>query len=124
MIVRCFWRNCSFWGKSDDINPVDAFWIESTKHEASSCIFPLLQSAQVEKSKSLASKFKTVAADMGNPNHTFCFLVARDLSYIEPLEPHYPIHQLWNAYSTFESMQEITIDNLKSLRAITIPEKK
>jgi hypothetical protein len=121
MIVRCFWRNCSFQKKLQNAGLVDAFWVESTKKEADSCIFPLLQPSQVEKSKRLALEFKTVAADMGNPNHPFCFLVARDLSYIEPLEPHYPIHQLWNAYSPFESMQKTTIDNLESLRTVTVP---
>jgi hypothetical protein len=88
MIVRCFWRNCSFQKKLQNAGLVEAFWVESTKKEADSCIFPLLQPSQVEKSKRLALEFKTVAADMGNPNHPFCFLVARDLSYIEPLEPH------------------------------------
>lgn len=124
MIVRCFWRNCSFWSKSQKNAPhLDAFWVEATKDEADTSIFPLLKPLQVERSELLALKFKTVAADMGNPDHPSCFLVARDLSYIEPLEPHYPIHQLWNAYSPFESMQETILDNLEILQNIHIPQK-
>lgn len=121
MMVRIYWRNCSLTTKSQDLVQVDAFWVEATHHEANSCIFPFLLPEQIEKSKRLALQFENVALDMGNPEHLFCFLVARDLSFIEPMEPHYPIHQLWNGYSPFESMPTEIIDCLESLGTMPLP---
>ena len=120
MIVRFFWPNCNYWKKINDTAPVDAFWVESTEDEAISCVFPLLTLSQVEKSNHLAIRFRKVAKDMGNPNHQYCFLVACDLSSIEPFEPHYPIHQLWNGYSPFRSIPEHRFDDIASIKNIAI----
>jgi len=40
MIVRWFWWNCNYRGKKWGATPVDAFWVEATKEEAMTEIFP------------------------------------------------------------------------------------
>jgi len=40
MIIQYFWRNCDLWGSDLEAEPIDAFWIEATKKEAESIIFP------------------------------------------------------------------------------------
>jgi hypothetical protein len=61
---------------------------------------------------------------MGKPPHPFCFLVARDLSSIDPFEVHYPIHPMWNAYSPFESMRPKKIERLEGLERLSFPAKR
>jgi len=121
MIVRCFWRDCEFRHKQWRAEPVDSFWIEATKFEAETQIFPLLQLVAISESRKLADEFKALVEIMGHPDRPFCFLVARDLSSIDPFSVHYPVHQLWGAYSPFETMPEIEITTLKELRSLQLP---
>lgn len=121
MIVYLFWRNCDFRNKQWGAVPVDAFWVEATQEEAETAVFPRLSKDACEESIRLASQLTKVAAAMRNPPRAFCFLVARDLSFIDPFPVHYPVHPLWNAYSPFEVMPEIFITNLDELRNIPLP---
>lgn len=100
---------------------MDAFWVEATEDEAGACIFPLMQPQQIAESRQLAEKWSRLAERLGNPARPYCFLVARDLSSIVPFHPHYPFHQLWNAYSPFKSMPEMTITDLTELHGIVLP---
>lgn len=117
MRIRWYWQNCDKWSRE----PVMALWVEATQEEAEIYIFPSLESSKVIDSKNLAEQFKELAAHMGNPARPFCFLVAQDLSSIEPFPVHYPIHQLWNAYSPFDEIPEITITSLDELRNLVLP---
>lgn len=121
MLIRRFWRNCDYRGKSWGAAPIDAFWVEATQEEAEVEVFPRLQSQTINESKELAERYKRIAEEVRNPPRSFCFLVARDLSTIDPFHVHYPFHQLWNAYSPFESMSEIVIANLDELRNLDLP---
>lgn len=123
MRVRLFWRDCDYRNKSWGADAIDAFWVEATQEEAIARVFPLLQPEQIAESLKIAEECRGVAAMMGNADHTFCFLVARDLSSIDPFPPHYPVHQMWNAYSPFEPMPDMTVESLDALRDIALPPK-
>lgn len=116
MLVRYFWRNCDLYYNNGN----DALWVEATEGEAESDIFPRLSEADISKSREFAEKTGHVAT---RPDLTFCFLVAKDLSFIYPFHVHYPFHQLWNAYSPFQTMPEINVKNLDELSQIEIPQE-
>ena len=125
MLIRWFWRDCDFSDKQWGAKPMDAFWVETTQEEAETSVFPHLQPTTISQSRGLAESSTYMAREMGNPSHLFCFLVARDLSSIDPFEAHYPIHQLWNAYSPFESMpQQIVVASLEELQKLDLPSRR
>jgi hypothetical protein len=78
--------------------------VEATQAEAA--VFPHLHAEAVTESRSLAEQYVGLAQRLGTPPRPFCFLVARDLSFVEPRPVHYPFHQLWNAYSPFRTMAD------------------
>jgi len=124
MIIQYFWRNCDFWGRESEVEPIDGFWIEATKKEAESLIFPRLKPAEIVKSRELADQLKGLAKELGHPLRLFCFLVSRDFQIIKPMEGHYPFGNLWNGYSPFEWMEEIEISRLEDVLNIALPAKK
>ena len=63
-----------------------------------------------------------MAESLGCPARAFCFLIARDLSTIDPFPVHYPVHQLWNAYSPFELMPARVVTRLEELRSLELPD--
>lgn len=122
MRVCYFWPACDFRGKQwGALLPMDAFWIEATAEEAEAAIFPRLQPEQVAESRGLAERFLELASTLGSPARPFCFLVARDLSSIDPFCVHYPFHQMWNAYSPFRAMPEREVVHLEDLTCINLP---
>jgi len=123
MLIRCFWPACDFRGKSWGAAPVDAFWVEATREEAEISIFPRLNPAALAESKKLAKKHSHLAA-MEDPSRPYCFLVARDLSSIDPFQFHYPFHQLWNAYSPFELIGPFMITSLGELGNLQLPKPR
>lgn len=123
MLVKLFWRDCENCGNKRGGEPIDAFWVEATIVEAEVAIYPYIQPATVTESRMLAKKYEEVAKHLGNPPRAICFLVARDLSAIDPFVAHYPFHHLWNAYSPFESMPEAVITDLQELQSLRLPEK-
>jgi hypothetical protein len=120
MLVRFFWRDCDFSKKERKAKFLDAFWVEATKTEVEDAIFPYLQADAVEESRLLADKFYEIAKQFGNPTRPSCFLIARDLSTINPFPVNYPFHHMWNAYSPFESMPEKLIAQLQELRSLIV----
>jgi hypothetical protein len=50
-----------------------------------------------------------------------CFLVARDLRFIQAFHAHYPYHQLWNAYSPFGPVPDTVIATLDELAELPAP---
>ena len=127
MIVCYFWRDCNFRGRQWDVEPIDAFWVEATREEAEATVFHCLEPTIVRESEALAHKHtrlaERLATALGTPPRPFCFLVARDLSTIDPFHVHYPFHQLWNAYSPFERMPEQEIVQLYDLTDLVLPPK-
>ena len=122
MLIRTFWRSCTHRNNTWSAEPVDAFWVEATREEALAHIFPRLEPEQIEESEQIVRRDGRAAALLGHPNRPYCFLVARDLSSIDPFAPHYPVHPMWNAYSPFETMPAITVAALADLQTIPLPE--
>jgi hypothetical protein len=120
MIVRCFWPSCDFRHKQWNASPIDAFWVEATHEEAIQSVFPLLSSELQSESEQLAARCENLEETDSQTPRLFCFLVARDLSSIDPFEVHYPFHHLWNAYSPFRSIPERTITSLQELAGISV----
>lgn len=116
MLIRLFWKNC-------DLCDDDALWVETTKVEAESIIFPRMSAFDTSKSKQLSKETGHMTEVMGRSNLIFCFLVSKDLSYIRPFPVHYPIHNLWNGYSPFEQMPDTNVNNLDELCKIDLPEQ-
>jgi hypothetical protein len=121
MNIRWFWRDCNFRNKEWGKESIDSFWVEATLCDAETEIFPLLKNELISQSKDLSQKFKVLADNMGYTYQPYCFLVARNLDSIDPFPVHYPFHQMWNAYSPFETIPEIVISNLKEIRDIDLP---
>jgi hypothetical protein len=120
MIVRRVWPSCDFRQKTWEATLIDAFWVEATHEEAIQSVFPLLSRELELESEELGAECEDLAETISQPPRPFCFLVARDLSSIDPYEAHYPVHQLWNAYSPFRSLPDRTITSLHDLAEISI----
>jgi hypothetical protein len=123
MVVRFFWPNCNHWGKDSGKKPIDAFWVEATLDEAETSIFPLLTPQAIAESKKFAEKYSHIAKEMANPPRPYCFLVAKDISSIDPFHVNYPVHHMWNAYSPFGEFKEHRISQLADLRTFILPKR-
>ena len=99
---------------------MDCFWVEATHEEAIESVFPLLSRELELELEELATECEDLAKSISQPPRPFCFLVARDLSCIDPFEVHYPFHQLWNAYSPFRSLPDRSITSLDELAEILV----
>ncbi len=111
--VRFVWRDC-------DLCSGDAFWVEASKNEAEISIFPLLSDAVISESEKQSNNSGGIVETLGNPNLTYCYLISKDLKFIRPFPDHYPIHQLWNAYSPFEEISEVHIKEISELDEISL----
>jgi len=113
MIIRVYWPQR---GDRNETEPIDAFWVEATYEEAEKAIFPFLTPEVIERSKTYAKEGESIASQIGNPLRPYCFLVAQDLSTIEPCNVHYPFHHIWNGYSPFKELPECHINTLEELK--------
>ena len=121
MLVRLGWPDCnpSRYGIRELSELVDAFWVECTPEEASRLVEPRMSEEDL-------SSIERVGAHYGWP-HLYdgadrcCFLVARDLSFISAFHAHYPVHQMWNAYSPFREVAATTIETLDQIPALPKP---
>jgi hypothetical protein len=120
MIVRCFWPSCDRRQKNEGLPPIDAFWVEATHDEAIQSVFPMLSPELQLESEQLAARCENLEETDSQTPRLYCFLVARDLSSIDPFEVHYPFHHLWNAYSPIRSIPERTITSLQELAGISV----
>jgi hypothetical protein len=119
VIVRLFWRDCRYRHNEWTATRIDAFWVEATLEEAEAAIYPRLTQERVAESKALAERWAEHAKSRSQTS--YCFLVARDLSSIDPHAFHYPFHHMWNAYSPFAEMPERKIEQLEELATIVLP---
>jgi len=115
MIVRSCWPLCEYRNGSWKSPPMDAFWVEATHEEATEPVFPLLSPAKRCESEQASTQCEVIAGVNSQPPGPFCFLVARDLSSIDPFPLHYPFHILWNACSPFRRIPERAISHLDQL---------
>ena len=120
MIVRAFWPSCTIRQRKRGATPIDAFWVEATHEEAIQSVFPMLSHELQSQSEQFAARGEHIAKETSQRPRPFCFLVARDLSSIDPFEVHFPFHNLWNAYSPFRSIPERTVTTLDQLAGICV----
>ena len=120
MLVRYYWPNCSKrLNESGKNTTVDAFWVEATLEEAEKAVFPLISDEARKDSENRARIFFSIAEEIMNPPHPYCFLVDKDIGMIEPNDVHYPFHHMWNAYSPFRKIEMheiVSLDELASIR--------
>jgi len=109
MIIRVYWPQCG-------AEPIDSFWVEATYEEAEKAIFPFLTPKAIEHSKTHAKDGESIALQIGNPPRPYCFLVAQDLSTIDPFHVYYPFHHMWNGYSPFKDIAKYHINALEELK--------
>jgi len=111
------WENCTYRNGDWGAIPVDAYWVETTKNDAVKHIFPLLVPEARATSLLYGKRGVGVAKDVGKPALPFCFLVAKDLSSIDPHQTHYPFAGQWNAYCPFIEVPEFVINSLEELKS-------
>ena len=107
------WPRCEYQNGSWGNEPIDSFWVECTQDEAARLIFPRLSPEQQEQAMALYD-------EKVEPSPNTFVLIAQDLSSIQPMEPHYPYGNLWNAYSPFRAIVPLKIHNLDELRNLDV----
>jgi len=116
MRTRLYWSKCTL--KRSESEPVDTFWVEATNFEAKQLIFPHCSARQIESSLAYALRDHELSYLFSNPALAYCFLVAQDLSSIEPFAVYYPFSPMWDAYSPFRSIEENQLASLEDLKTI------
>jgi hypothetical protein len=112
VIVRWYWPSCDYRQRKWGATPIDAFWLEATEEEVVQSVFPRLSRKLQAESRRWASESQKLAEIFLLSPRTSCFLLARDLSSIDPYVIYYPFHQQWNAYSPFHRIPVRTITSL------------
>jgi hypothetical protein len=88
MIIRVYWTQCNYHKLQSGNESMDSFWVEATYEEATTGIFPFLKTEAIAKSTTYAQDGEILASQIGNQSRPYCFLVAQDLSMIEPLKKY------------------------------------
>lgn len=124
MRIRLFWPKCDIRNRSWNVEPRDTYWVEATADEARAHVFPRLTAEQQARSEQEAKRGWSKDESKVDPPRRFCFLVADDLSTIDPHFSHLPTHQFWDAHSTpFASFEERWIQSLDEILAMEAPRK-
>lgn len=85
-------------------------------------VFPNLSPSQIEKSLKNWRHEEEYSKDLGIEKDKLCFLISKDLFYIESFQWFYPYSGQWNAYCPFRRIKEIEINNLNEILGINIEE--
>lgn len=121
MRVRIVWPQCDFRHGKWDAPPLDAYWVEATREDAEALIFPHLDDPLRDKSLTYGLSRRQSADPLGATPLPFCFLVACDLSAIEPMDASYPFSSLWNDECPFVLIPEFSVRSLEELRDRAVP---
>lgn len=122
MKVSAVWPDCDYLNREwvyDRNKAIDSYWVQCSPKEVEEEILPLLTEESVELMKGIE---KTYGRSNPHSPDKF-FLVAKDLSSVEPFNWAYPFHHMWNAYSPFEKVNEFVIDDLHELATAKKKEK-
>lgn len=107
MIVKLIWP------AQEHDRPVDAFWVECTSKEVTEVLLPRLSADQRSELASLQQRKQA-----GEVNTHF--LIARDLSTIQPMPAIYPYASLWNAYNPFRTIPDLFVATLEAINTIAV----
>ena len=121
MLIRFVWRHCDYERIPENLRKfrVDAFFLEASREEAEEEVFPFLERDAITESKRLGLKYLWNGQSiLARP---YCFLAARDLSYIFPESPVFPFDDLRNP-GMFEKLEPvISVDRLRDIRYLSMP---
>ena len=106
MLFRWYWPRCTYRERRWNAEPIDCFWLEATREEAERQLFQLLGQNKVALSNEMAAKGCGITQPTYGIARPYCFLLAKDLSSIDPFQANYPYANLWNGYSPFREMAE------------------
>jgi len=120
MIVRYIWKECKFQNGSWNNKPIDSYWIECSSEEANHCIKPFLSEPQIKRLEKELS-YQSLNSP-GKGIKKIYVLVSNDLSSVQLTSAHYPFGSLWNAYSPFQKIEEIEIENLEQITRMSTGE--
>jgi len=112
MLIRFVWPNCDL---VNDSNPMDYFWVECTKEEASEHVFPILPGNIKTES------IKYTEFDGSENNRSYCYLITADLSHVIAKPAFFPFAGQWNAFNPFRELSETyDINALDKLQPIDV----
>ena len=132
MRIKLVWPNCDYrnreWGKYP---LVDCFWVEATIEESEKYVFSCMSKSakkifqEVEGESSFRKAIKSYYRDDAKAEGTWCgmcaryfFLVAKDLSSIDPHCSYYPFSGMWNGRSPFKNIEAMGIRRLGDIKRI------
>lgn len=121
MLIRYYWPKYKLQKRKKEKASIDAFWIECTEKEAKHNVFLYLSQELQQQAENLGKQGKEMAIEDGYPPRSFCFLVTKDLSSIQPFWIYYPFGNLWNGYSPFISLPAQEIKCIEEVLSIAIP---
>lgn len=117
-MIRWYWPGCTYRERRWNAEPIDCFWVEANREEAERQIFPLLDREKVMLSHEMAAKGHGIAQPADGIARPYCFLVAKDLSSIDPFQATYPYANLWNGYSPFREMAEKSLSTMEEIKSM------
>jgi len=121
MLIRFIWRHCDYERIPENLRKfrIDAFFLEASREEAEEAVFPFMKPEAIRESKRLGLKYLWNGQRiLARP---YCFLAARDLSYVFPESPVYPFDDL-RSPGMFETLEPvISVDSLRTLRYLSMP---
>ncbi len=103
------------------------FWIGCSEEEAKSIFLPKLSPRNkklyfeiIENTKRMTQEYWDMVMEVLETEEKFYayFNVSRDLSICFPQKPHFPFANMWNAYSPFRKIDQITINSLDELKSL------
>ena len=119
MLIQWYWPKCEYRNRRWGPEPIDSYWLEATKEEAEKHVFPLIDRAKIQLAHQMADRSTGHChATIKQFDRPYCFLVAVDLSSIEPFEANYPVANLWNGYSPFRKIAEKHISELEVIKSM------
>jgi hypothetical protein len=120
MVARFFWPRRNLRSEIGESASIDSFWVEATEEEACQLVYPMAAREVQSETVWMAAQCERLAKTTAEPHCPFCFLVARNLSRIDPFPVHYPFHPLRNGYSPFRSIPQQSISCLEQLAGISV----
>ena len=120
MLTKLYWNNCTL--ARLESQPIDSFWIEATRKEAETLIYPYCSSETIVQSRLYGESDGEIAAKIGDALRSYCFLTARDLSTVKAFPVYYPYSPMWKAHSPFKKVAPQKLSDLFELKNIATSE--
>ena len=120
MLTQLYWNNCTL--ARSESQPIDSFWIEATKEEAETLIYPHCSAETIAQSRLYGEGDREIAAKISDATRSYCFLIARDSTTVKAFPVYYPYSPMWEAHSPFKKIAPQKLGNLSELKNIATSE--